>query len=152
MLGHGGFSERAARIVPATCAGYADAIEGIRDRSAFPAANDVAPGQDAPSRPIARFSKFTQGGLGEAVTGRIAIGTFALFMPPGSNTIRRNALRLLRPCGLTIELVRFWPHAEPLLSRRLGPFWWEAFSTVIVARAGIIFCDHRCPVSNELDP
>ena len=58
------------------------------------------------SRPIARFSKFTQGGLGEAVTGRIAIGTFAMFMPPGSNTIRRNALRLLRPCIVTPMFLR----------------------------------------------
>ncbi len=38
----------------------------------------------------------SQGPLGEAVTGRIATGTFAMFMPPGSNTIRHNALRLLR--------------------------------------------------------
>lgn len=45
MLGHGRFSKRAARIVPATGVGYADDIGGVRDRSAFPAANDVAPGR-----------------------------------------------------------------------------------------------------------
>lgn len=37
-----------------------------------------------------------KGELGEAVTGQIAIESFALFMPLGSNTIRHNALRLLR--------------------------------------------------------
>ena len=106
MLGRGGFSERAARIVPATRVGYADDIGGIRDRSAFPAANEVAPGQDAPSRPIARFSKFARGGLGEAVTRRIVGGTFAMSLLVGSSTIRRNALRLLRPCIVTPMFLR----------------------------------------------
>ena len=97
MLGRGGVFQNAARSVPATRVGYADAIEGVRDQSAFPAANDVAPRPGCPGPADCSAFEVHKGGLGEAVTGRIAIGIFAMFMPLGSNTIRRNALRLLRP-------------------------------------------------------
>ena len=97
MLERGRFSERAASIVPAARVRYADDVGGIRDRSAFPAANDVAPRPGCPGPADCSAFEVHKGGLGEAVTGRIAIGIFAMFMPLGSNTIRRNALRLLRP-------------------------------------------------------
>ncbi len=57
--------------------------------------------------PRPALEQFTQGGLGEAVTRRIAIGTFAMSMLLGSNTIRRNALRLLLPTRAEWLLVKF---------------------------------------------
>jgi predicted RNase H-like HicB family nuclease len=48
------------------------------------------------------------GRLGETVTRRIAGGAFAMSIPFGSTTIRRNALRLLRRtrAGLLSELMK----------------------------------------------
>jgi len=78
------------------------------------------------------------GESGEAVTRRMAAGTFAMPLPLGSDTIRRNALRLLRELSTMPQvgfdlLRRFEAADDALVLRRYVPDW--KFADLVSSKA-----------------